>query len=183
MILFYGKLFSVSKPANDRYEQMPIIYGCGKSGFVLPLDLLIVARIIGSVDYPLTAATDMIKYAFSITVLPSIFWSANITESAGSAAEVNFRSNLENCYRDEMIISSGTGHDMWVLSDMRLIQSLTWTGLESIWYLYVTLWWSHPWSKPFIDWYCEAKGKACINEFLNILPNKSSCCLWWWQSR
>ena len=100
------------QPAADRYEQMPYTY-CGKSGLQLPLISLGLWHNFGSVDN-FNVATDMIKYAFDHGV--THFDLANNYGPAPGSAEVNFgrilKENFQG-YRDEMIISSKAGHDMW----------------------------------------------------------------------
>ena len=134
------------QPAADRYEQMPYTY-CGKSGLQLPLISLGLWHNFGSVDN-FNVATDMIKYAFDHGV--THFDLANNYGPPGSA-EVNFgrilKENFQG-YRDEMIISSKAGHDMWAgpyggnSSRKNLMasidQSLCRTGLE-----YFDIFYSH----------------------------------------
>ena len=100
------------QPAADRYEQMPYKY-CGKSGLQLPLISLGLWHNFGSVDN-FNVATDMIKYAFDHGV--THFDLANNYGPDPGSAELNFgrilKENFQG-YRDEMIISSKAGHDMW----------------------------------------------------------------------
>lgn len=135
------------QPAADRYEQMPYKY-CGKSGLRLPLISLGLWHNFGSVDN-FKVATDMIKYAFDHGV--THFDLANNYGPAPGSAEVNFgrilKENFQG-YRDEMIISSKAGHDMWAgpyggnSSRKNLMasidQSLRRTGLE-----YFDIFYSH----------------------------------------
>ena len=135
------------QPAADRYEQMPYTY-CGKSGLQLPLISLGLWHNFGSVDN-FNVATDMIKYAFDHGV--THFDLANNYGPAPGSAEVNFgrilKENFQG-YRDEMIISSKAGHDMWAgpyggnSSRKNLMasidQSLCRTGLE-----YFDIFYSH----------------------------------------
>ncbi|KAA4665133.1 L-glyceraldehyde 3-phosphate reductase, partial [Bacteroides ovatus] len=122
------------QPAADRYEQMPYTY-CGKSGLQLPLISLGLWHNFGSVDN------------FNVTH----FDLANNYGPAPGSAEVNFgrilKENFQG-YRDEMIISSKAGHDMWAgpyggnSSRKNLMasidQSLCRTGLE-----YFDIFYSH----------------------------------------
>lgn len=100
------------QPAADRYQQMPYRY-CGKSGLQLPLISLGLWHNFGSVD-DFSVATDMIKYAFDHGI--THFDLANNYGPIPGSAETNFGRILkENFpgYRDEMIISSKAGHEMW----------------------------------------------------------------------
>ena len=135
------------QPAADRYERMPYKY-CGKSGLQLPLISLGLWHNFGSVDN-FDVATDMIKYAFDHGV--THFDLANNYGPIPGSAEINFgrilRENFQG-YRDEMIISSKAGHDMWAgpyggnSSRKNLMasidQSLRRTGLE-----YFDIFYSH----------------------------------------
>ena len=100
------------QPAAGRYERMPYKY-CGKSGLQLPLISLGLWHNFGSVDN-FDVATDMIKYAFDHGV--THFDLANNYGPVPGSAETNFgrilRENFQG-YRDEMIISSKAGHEMW----------------------------------------------------------------------
>lgn len=100
------------KPAPDRYERMQYKY-CGKSGLQLPLISLGLWHNFGSVD-DFSVATDMIKYAFDQGI--THFDLANNYGPVPGSAETNFgrilKTNFEG-YRDEMIISSKAGHEMW----------------------------------------------------------------------
>ena len=102
------------QPAAGRYERMPYKY-CGKSGLQLPLISLGLWHNFGSVDN-FDVATDMIKYAFDHGV--THFDLANNYGPVPGSAEINFgrilRENFQG-YRDEMIISSKAGHDMWFM--------------------------------------------------------------------
>ena len=135
------------QPAAGRYERMPYKY-CGKSGLQLPLISLGLWHNFGSVDN-FDVATDMIKYAFDHGV--THFDLANNYGPVPGSAETNFgrilRENFQG-YRDEMIISSKAGHDMWAgpyggnSSRKNLMasidQSLRRTGLE-----YFDIFYSH----------------------------------------
>ena len=127
------------QPATERYERMQYKY-CGRSGLKLPLISLGLWHNFGSVD-DFTMATDMIKYAFDNGV--THFDLANNYGPVPGSAETNFgrilRENFQG-YRDEMIISSKAGHEMWAgpyggnSSRKNLMasidQSLRRTGLE-----------------------------------------------------
>lgn len=100
------------QPATERYERMQYKY-CGRSGLKLPLISLGLWHNFGSVD-DFTMATDMIKYAFDHGI--THFDLANNYGPTPGSAETNFGRILkENFrgYRDEMIISSKAGHEMW----------------------------------------------------------------------
>ena len=100
------------QPAAGRYERMSYKY-CGKSGLQLPLISWGLWHNFGSVDN-FDVATDMIKYAFDHGV--THFDLANNYGPVPGSAEINFgrilRENFRG-YRDEMIISSKAGHEMW----------------------------------------------------------------------
>ena len=135
------------QPAAGRYERMPYKY-CGKSGLQLSLISLGLWHNFGSVDN-FDVATDMIKYAFDHGV--THFDLANNYGPVPGSAETNFgrilRENFQG-YRDEMIISSKAGHEMWAgpyggnSSRKNLMasidQSLRRTGLE-----YFDIFYSH----------------------------------------
>ena len=101
-----------NQPATDRYDRMQYKY-CGKSGLQLPLISLGLWHNFGSVDN-FSVATDMIKYAFDHGI--THFDLANNYGPVPGSAETNFgrilKENFQG-YRDEMIISSKAGHDMW----------------------------------------------------------------------
>ena len=127
------------QPATERYERMQYKY-CGRSGLKLPLISLGLWHNFGSVD-DFTMATDLIKYAFDHGI--THFDLANNYGPVPGSAETNFgrilRENFQG-YRDEMIISSKAGHEMWAgpyggnSSRKNLMasidQSLRRTGLE-----------------------------------------------------
>ena len=127
------------QPATERYERMLYKY-CGRSGLKLPLISLGLWHNFGSVD-DFTMATDMIKYAFDHGI--THFDLAHNYGPVPGSAETNFgrilRENFQG-YRDEMIISSKAGHEMWAgpyggnSSRKNLMasidQSLRRTGLE-----------------------------------------------------
>ena len=135
------------QPAADRYEKMQYKY-CGNSGLLLPRISLGLWHNFGSVD-DFGVATDMIKYAFDHGV--THFDLANNYGPVPGSAESNFgrilKENFQG-YRDEMIVSSKAGHDMWAgpygdgSSRKNLMasidQSLRRTGLE-----YFDIFYSH----------------------------------------
>lgn len=100
------------QPTACRYARMPYKY-CGKSGLQLPLISLGLWHNFGSVD-DFNIATDMIKYAFDHGI--THFDLANNYGPIPGSAEINFarilKENFQG-YRDEMIISSKAGHEMW----------------------------------------------------------------------
>lgn len=103
---------STYQPATDRYERMQYKY-CGKSGLRIPLISLGLWHNFGSVD-DFGIATDMIKYAFDQGI--THFDLANNYGPIPGSAETNFGRILKenfSGYRDEMIISSKAGHEMW----------------------------------------------------------------------
>ena len=127
------------QPATERYERMQYKY-CGRSGLKLPLISLGLWHNFGSVD-DFTMATDMIKYAFDrgITHFDLAYNYGPVPGSAERYFGRILRENFQG-YRDEMIISSKAGHEMWAgpyggnSSRKNLMasidQSLRRTGLE-----------------------------------------------------
>lgn len=100
------------KPSAERYQQMQYAY-CGNSGLLLPRISLGLWHNFGSVD-DFDVATDMIKFAFDHGV--THFDLANNYGPLPGSAETNFGKILKTHfkgYRDEMIISSKAGHEMW----------------------------------------------------------------------
>ena len=135
------------QPSTDRYGKMQYKL-CGNSGLLLPRISLGLWHNFGSVD-DFGVATDMIKYAFDHGV--THFDLANNYGPVPGSAESNFGKILKDYfqgYRDEMIISSKAGHDMWAgpygdgSSRKNLMasidQSLRRTGLE-----YFDIFYSH----------------------------------------
>lgn len=133
--------------SEDRYNKMQYKY-CGNSGLLLPRISLGLWHNFGSVD-DFDTATDMIKYAFDHGV--THFDLANNYGPVPGSAESNFGKILKQdfqAHRDEMIISSKAGHDMWAgpygdgSSRKNLMasidQSLRRTGLE-----YFDIFYSH----------------------------------------
>lgn len=100
-------------PSETRYSGKMLYQYCGKSGLMLPRISLGLWHNFGDVD-DFGVATDMIKYAFDNGV--THFDLANNYGPSPGSAETNFGRILkENFagYRDEMIISSKAGHEMW----------------------------------------------------------------------
>lgn len=135
------------QPSTGRYDKMQYKY-CGNSGLLLPRISLGLWHNFGSVD-DFGVATDMIKYAFDNGV--THFDLANNYGPVPGSAETNFGKILKenfSGYRDEMIISSKAGHEMWAgpyggsSSRKNLMasidQSLRRTGLE-----YFDIFYSH----------------------------------------
>lgn len=100
------------QPSAERYDRMQYKY-CGNSGLLLPRISLGLWHNFGSVD-DFGVATDMIKYAFDNGV--THFDLANNYGPVPGSAEITFgmilKANFRG-YRDEMIISSKAGHEMW----------------------------------------------------------------------
>ncbi len=99
-------------PDSSRYEKMQYRY-CGNSGILLPIISLVLWHNFGSVDN-FDTATDMIKCAFDSGI--THFDLANNYGPVPGSAEENFGKIIKkdfSAYRDEMIISSKAGHDMW----------------------------------------------------------------------
>ena len=135
------------QPSAERSDRMQY-RNCGNSGLFLPRISLGLWHNFGSVD-DFGIAADMVKYAFDNGV--THFDLANNYGPAPGSAETNFGKILkENFrgYRDEMIISSKAGHEMWAgpyggnSSRKNLMasieQSLRRTGLE-----YFDIFYSH----------------------------------------
>jgi len=100
-------------PSESRYEGQMLYKHCGNSGLVLPCISLGLWHNFGDVD-DFGVATDMIKHAFDNGV--THFDLANNYGPSPGSAETNFGRILKenfSGYRDEMIISSKAGHEMW----------------------------------------------------------------------
>src|ERR1022692_1432290 len=133
--------------AADRYEQIPY-RRCGRSGLSLPAISLGLWQNFGD-DRPAGTQRDIIRRAFDLGV--THFDLANNYGPPYGSAETNFgvilRTDLR-AYRDELIISTKAGYDMWpgpygdwgsrkyLLAS--LDQSLARLGLE-----YVDIFYSH----------------------------------------
>jgi L-glyceraldehyde 3-phosphate reductase len=98
--------------AADRYEQIPY-RRCGRSGLKLPEVSLGLWQNFGD-DRPLDTQREIIRRAFDLGV--THFDLANNYGPPYGTAEINFgrimREDLRP-YRDEMIISTKAGYDMW----------------------------------------------------------------------
>lgn len=97
----------------DRYTNSVGYNFCGKSGLKLPRLSLGLWHNFGDVD-DATEALNMLKYAFDHGI--THFDLANNYGTPFGSAEKNFGKMLKNnfgIYRDEMIISSKAGHEMW----------------------------------------------------------------------
>lgn len=97
----------------DRYTNSVGYNFCGKSGLKLPRLSLGLWHNFGDVD-DATEALNMLKYAFDKGI--THFDLANNYGTPFGSAEKNFGKMLKNnfgIYRDEMIISSKAGHEMW----------------------------------------------------------------------
>lgn len=97
----------------DRYTNSVGYNFCGKSGLKLPRLSLGLWHNFGDVD-DATEALNMLKYAFDHGI--THFDLANNYGTPFGSAEKNFGKMLKNnfgSYRDEMIISSKAGHEMW----------------------------------------------------------------------
>ncbi len=101
------------EPAEDRYFGKMQYKYCGNSGLLLPRISLGLWHNFGDVD-DFGIATDMVKYAFDCGV--THFDLANNYGPSPGSAETNFgkilKENFQG-YRDEMIITSKAGHEMW----------------------------------------------------------------------
>jgi len=100
-------------PATDRYTNSVGYQHCGKSGLQLPRISLGLWHNFGDVD-DADEALKMIQYAFDHGI--THFDLANNYGTPFGSAETNFGKILKThfaSYRDEMIISSKAGHEMW----------------------------------------------------------------------
>src|ERR671917_566165 len=99
-------------PAADRYERMPY-RRCGRSGLLLPAISLGLWQNFGE-DRPLETGREIMLRAFDLG--GTHFGLANNYGPPYGSAERNFgrilRSDLR-AYRDELIISTKAGYDMW----------------------------------------------------------------------
>lgn len=101
------------KPSETRYDGRMQYKYCGNSGLMLPRISLGLWHNFGDVD-DFNVATSMICHAFDQGV--THFDLANNYGPAPGSAETNFGRILKNNfagYRDEMVISSKAGHEMW----------------------------------------------------------------------
>ena len=100
-------------PANNRYESSVGYNFCGKSGLKLPVLSLGLWYNFGDVDSS-EEALKMLCYAFDNGI--THFDLANNYGTPYGSAETNFGKILKTNfagYRDEMIISTKAGHEMW----------------------------------------------------------------------
>ena len=98
--------------ASDRYDLMPT-RRCGKSGVILPQVSLGLWHNFGSVD-SFANARNMLFRAFDLGIFH--FDLANNYGPPYGSAEANFGKVMASdlaAYRDELIISTKAGYDMW----------------------------------------------------------------------
>jgi L-glyceraldehyde 3-phosphate reductase len=98
--------------AENRYESMPFRF-CGRSGLKLPLLSLGLWHNFGDVT-PFASQRDMVRTAFDLGI--THFDLANNYGPPYGSAEVNFGRILKDDfrpYRDELLISTKAGWDMW----------------------------------------------------------------------
>jgi L-glyceraldehyde 3-phosphate reductase len=103
---------SLYVPASERYEPMPY-RRCGRSGVLLPAISLGLWQNFGD-DRPLANSRAMLRRAFDLGI--THFDLANNYGPPYGSAEINFgRIFAEDFrpYRDELIISTKAGYDMW----------------------------------------------------------------------
>ncbi len=96
----------------DRYESMPY-RACGKSGLKLPSITLGLWHNFGDAT-PMETQRDMLRTAFDLGI--THFDLANNYGPPAGSAETNFGEHLRRDfrpYRDELLISSKAGWDMW----------------------------------------------------------------------
>ncbi len=99
-------------PAEDRYEQIPY-RRCGRSGLKLPAISLWLWQNFGD-DRPLAGSREILRRAFDLGI--THFDLANNYGPPYGSAEINFGRILDEDlrpYRDELIISTKAGYDMW----------------------------------------------------------------------
>ena len=99
-------------PAGDRYERM-IYNRCGRSGLLLPAVSLGLWQNFGH-DRPLERSRAIVRRAFDLGI--THFDLANNYGPPYGSAEENFGTLLRQDlapYRDELVISSKAGYDMW----------------------------------------------------------------------
>jgi L-glyceraldehyde 3-phosphate reductase len=104
---------SLYVPASERYEQQMPYRRCGRSGVLLPAISLGLWQNFGD-DRPLANSRAMLRRAFDLGI--THFDLANNYGPPYGSAEINFgRIFAEDFrpYRDELIISSKAGYDMW----------------------------------------------------------------------
>jgi L-glyceraldehyde 3-phosphate reductase len=100
-------------PATDRYSDSMSYNHCGKSGLKLPKISLGLWHNFGDVD-DADEALKMIQFAFDHGI--THFDLANNYGTPAGSAETNFGKILKSdfsSYRDEMLISTKAGHEMW----------------------------------------------------------------------
>ncbi len=103
---------TVYLPAADRYEQIKY-RRCGQSGVKLPAISLGLWQNFGD-DRPLATSRAIVRRAFDLGI--THFDLANNYGPPYGSAEINFGRILEEDlrrYRDELIISTKAGYDMW----------------------------------------------------------------------
>jgi L-glyceraldehyde 3-phosphate reductase len=103
---------TVYVPAPDRYEQLPY-RRCGRSGLKLPAISLGLWQNFGD-DRPLANSRAILRRAFDLGI--THFDLANNYGPPYGSAEINFgRIFAEDFrpYRDELVISTKAGYDMW----------------------------------------------------------------------
>jgi L-glyceraldehyde 3-phosphate reductase len=99
-------------PAADRYDAMPY-RRCGRSGISLPAISLGLWQNFGD-DAPIERSRAIVRRAFDLGV--THFDLANNYGPPYGSAEINFGRILKEDlapYRDELIVSSKAGYDMW----------------------------------------------------------------------
>ena len=104
---------NIYEPAADRYANSVGYKYCGKSGLQLPRISLGLWHNFGDVD-DANEALKMIQFAFDHGI--THFDLANNYGTPYGSAEKNFGKILKDhfsSYRDEMLISTKAGHDMW----------------------------------------------------------------------
>lgn len=101
------------RAVDDRYENGMIYRRCGRSGILLPGISLGLWHNFGDVD-PLSRSRDMLHFAFDHGI--TCFDLANNYGPSYGSAEETFGMVMKSSfrpYRDEMIITTKAGFDMW----------------------------------------------------------------------
>jgi len=104
---------NIYSPLEDRYESGMSYMRCGESGILLPRVSLGLWHNFGAVD-TLSNCRKILHYAFDHGI--TCFDLANNYGPVPGAAEENFGRILQKSlgiYRDELIISTKAGYDMW----------------------------------------------------------------------
>ncbi len=148
-------------PASNRYSNSVGYQPCGQSGLQLPRISLGLWHNFGEVD-DASEAVNMIQFAFDHGITHFVL--ANNYGSPYGSAEKNFgkilKSNFSS-YRDEMVISTKAGHEMWdgpygdggsrkyLITSLN--QSLKQMDLDYVdIFIHIVMIPTHQWKKPWV---------------------------------